>query len=101
MLPPPLAWIASFIHSVQGAVGRKVTYEISQTVNPLVYRIRIDFPEKVSGKSMMLVWNLFQMYAAKNDCVPQGKAADGDYRLVTEVIMKQRLGRPKNKHPLE
>lgn len=101
MLPPSLAWVASFINSVQGAVDRKVRYEISGTVNPLVYKIRIDFPEKISGKNLMLVWNLFQMYAATNDCVPQGKAADGDHRLVTEVITKRRRVFPKNKHPME
>jgi len=101
MLPPPLAWVDGFIHSIQGALGQQVRHEVKSTVNPLVYRIRVDFPEKISGKNLMLVWNLFQMYAAKNDGVPQGKAADTERCLVADVIIKRRLGLPRKKHPLE
>lgn len=101
MLPPPLAWVESFIHSVEGAIGSKVKYSTESTVNPLVHRIRISFPEKVAGRNMLLIWNLFQIYAVKNDSVPQGKAAEGEYKLVADIIIKRRLGLPRDKHPVE
>lgn len=101
VLPPPLAWVDGFIQSVQGAIGSGVKYDTSTTVNPLVFKIRIRFQEKVSGKNMMLIWNLFQGYAAKNDSVPQGKVAEGEFKLVAEIIIKRRLGPPRDRHPLE
>lgn len=102
MLPPPLAWIDGFIHSVQGALSQKVTYDISGSeVNPLVYKIHIKFSEKISGKNMLLVWNLFQMYGTRNDSVVQGKNSESEYKIVAEVGIKRRLGPPRKKHPLE
>jgi len=49
----------------------------------------------------MHVWNLFQKYAARNDCVPQGKTESSAKELVISVATKQRLGQPKTDHPLE
>lgn|SRR5688572_22458618 len=101
MLPPALAWLDGFMHSVSGALGQRVVYNVDSTINPLLFRVRIKFSEKVSGKNLMLVWNLFQMYAAHNDSVPKGKAAESEFSLLAEVIIKRRLGLPRKKHPLE
>lgn len=102
MLPPPLAWIDGFIHSVQGALSQKVSYEVGNSeVNPLVYRIQVKFSERVSGKNLLLVWNLFQMYGTRNDSVIQGKPSDSEYKITAEVSVKRRLGPPRKKHPLE
>jgi hypothetical protein len=101
VLPPPLAWLDGFIHSIGGALGQRVIYNVESTVNPLLFRAHIKFSEKVSGKNLMLVWNLFQMYAAKNGSVPKGKASESEYSLTAEVVIKRRLGLPRKKHPLE
>jgi hypothetical protein len=100
MVPPPLAWIPSFAASVQHATGSTITYDIQKTVNPLVLRVTIGFQERVSGKSVMLVWNLFQMFAASNDCIMKGKKMDAGHQLVAEIVTKQRLGIPRNTHPV-
>lgn len=99
-LPPPLAWIPSLMHSLEGAMGHHPIYSVTPTINPLVYKLRIYFTGTVSGSTAMQVWNLFQMFAAKNDCVAQGKRGEGEDRvLFAEVVMKQRLGLPKSEHP--
>jgi hypothetical protein len=100
-LSPPLAWFGGFIRSIEGAIGMTVQWHLSRTVNPLVFKIRIYFPERVSGRNLMLIWNLFQMYAARNNCVPQGRSSNSDKALSAEIITKQRLGLPQNEHPLE
>lgn len=74
-------------------------YEARPTVNPLVYTIKFTFGEPISGKRMMLVWNLFQQYAAKNDTVPQGKVESDGPKMTTQVVIKRRLGLPRNEHP--
>lgn len=101
MTPPPLAWLDGLIHSLTGATGLQVSYTTRATVNPLVVQVRILFGERVSGTNMMLAWNLFQMYASKNDCVLQGKSANAEGVLLAEAIMKRRLGPPRDDHPLK
>lgn len=86
---------------MEGATGQRLKVRVGTTVNPLVFTIRLDFSEPIAGKNMLLVWNLFQMYASKNETVPKGKAAIGNRSLLTEVVVKRRLGPPRNKHPLE
>lgn len=100
-LSPPLAWFDGFIKSIGGAIGASPQWNLTTTVNPLVFRVRIYFPERVSGRNLVLIWNLFQMYAAKNNCVPQGKSSNSDRVLSAEIVTKQRLGLPQNEHPLE
>lgn len=99
MVPPPLAWLDGLIHSLVGATGMSVSYTTKATVNPLVIRVQLNFGEKVSGINMMLAWNLFQIYAAKNDCVLQGKSSNTEGILLAEAIMKRRLGPVRNTHP--
>lgn len=84
---------------MEGALGTSVSFEVNKTVNPLVYTVKFTFGEPVSGKRMMLVWNLYQQYAAKNDAVPQGKVESEGTSLTTRVIIKRRLGLPRNEHP--
>src|SRR4051812_7993191 len=98
---PPLAWLDGVAHSLGGAMGCSVSYTVESTVNPLVVNLRFRFGESVSGKKSLLIWNIFQKYATRNDCVPQGKTERGDKELLIAVGMKQRFGQPKNDHPLE
>lgn len=98
---PPLEWISGFTNSISRAVGSTVSAKTETTVNPLVFRVRVLFSEPLSGRNMMLVWNLFQMYAVKNDSVPQGKKSGAPQELLAEVVVKRRLGPPRKDHPAE
>jgi hypothetical protein len=100
-VPPSLQWVPRFARSVESAVGSGIRWELAKTVNPLVYTVRIGFNEQMSGKNVMHIWNLFQMFAASNDCVMKGKKMDAGWNLIAEVGMKERLGHPKKKHPLQ
>lgn len=101
MNPPALAWLDGLMHSLTGATGASVSYTTKATVNPLVIQLKVSFGQWMSGTNMMLSWNLLQMYAAKNECVLQGKTAKEDGTLLSEVIMKRRLGLPMDKHPMK
>ncbi len=98
---PTLEWVNGFVLSITRATGVTVTSHIEKTVNPLVFRVRLRFAEPLSGKSMMLVWNLFQMYAKKNESIPQGKKPEKSLELVAEVVVKRRLGPARNENPAE
>lgn len=84
-----------------GALGGDVRYELRKTVNPLVYKITFYFPDALTGQQMLLVWNLLQQYAAKNEAIPQGKVEKEGARLTASVIIRRRLGLPKAEHPVE
>jgi hypothetical protein len=84
---------------MSGALGCQVSMTAEPTVNPLVHRVKATFSEPLSGKNLMLVWNLFQQYAAKNDVIPQGKMEGWGKELVMNVALKRRLGPPKDDHP--
>ncbi len=100
-MPPALRWIDGYVLSVSQATNTVVQAQISSTVNPLVFRVKIKFSEPLSGKNMMLVWNLFQMYATRNESVPKGRKPDGALELQAEIIVKRRLGPAMNDNPAE
>lgn len=99
-LPPPLAWIPGFVQSLSGALGTSVDVALAKTVNPLVYKVQFTFGEVISGKRMLLVWNLYQKYAAKNDAFPQGKIESEGRSMSTHIAITRRFGLPRNEHPL-
>ena len=101
MTPPTLAWLQGFCHSLGGALDCSVTYGVEGTVNPLVYKVKVQFSEALNGQRLMLVWNLFQKYAAKNDVAPQGKTEGWGRELIFSVATKRRLGPARDEHPLE
>lgn len=98
-LPPPLAWVPSVAASLSRALGCGVTAEVRPTINPLVYTLRFKFGESQPGRRMLLLWNLVQMYAWKNDAVPQGKIETEGSVLTIRMGTKRRLGQPKNLTP--
>lgn len=100
MLPSQFAWLASFASSISAATSTVVTATCEKTINPLVFRVKVSLGEPTKPKQMMLIWNLFQMFVAKNDGFVQGKAAMNGRSLTVEVGVKHRLGPPKNKHPV-
>ena len=97
---PPLAWVPGFTHSLSGAIGTSVSHKIETTQNPLIFKITLQFGESISGKRFMLMWNLFQQYAHKNESIPQGKLEKEGNKLTALVGVKRRLGLARDEHPL-
>jgi hypothetical protein len=100
-LPPPLAWLESFVGSLGRALGQKMGFESSSTVNPLVYKVRLRWEDPLSPTTANLLWNHLQGWAAMNECIPTGKVSlegPGDTVLYLEasIIIKRRLGAPRN-----
>jgi hypothetical protein len=93
-------WVPGVSDSMARALGTSCTYEVKSTVNPLIYTVVFTFGEKQPGKQMLLLWNVVQQYAAKNDAVPKGKVYSNDgTKLAVDVILKRRLGPPRNEAP--
>ena len=99
LLPPPLRWVESFLESIGQAIGSGVEVEIEKTVNPLVFNIKVTFGELIAGPRMMHIWNIFQQYASKNDTLPQGKVSISPRTMAIQVVVKRRLGPPRNEKP--
>ena len=100
-LPAPIAWLELFGQSIYSATDETVDIEISPTINPLVYKLRLDL-SKLSGRSRLLVWNILQIFASVNDCViPLNSLEDSRESWVLELVTKRRLGPKRNTHPLE
>lgn len=111
MVPPGLAWLSSFCASTGTALDQGMVSEAKVGVNALTYRVSVSWGESISFKNFLLVWNLFQKWAARNDCVPSGRVdvkrvrspLSSDERMVgfeTEVNLKRRLGLPQDHHPM-
>ena len=81
------------------ALGCLTFYRIHSGVNALLYTVKITFGEPPIPKNRILIWNLIQMYAYKNECVIQGKAAFLDDMLVFTIGMKRRLGTERQEDP--
>lgn len=84
---------------MQRALGCSVSAQVKNTVNPLVYQVKFIFGEPQPGKRMLMLWNLVQRYAWKNDAVPEGKLETEGFFLTVRMGMKRRLGLPKDKDP--
>jgi hypothetical protein len=69
------------------------------TVNPLVYTVSLTFGQAPTGKQRLLIWNLIQMYASKNDVVMDSKAVFTGDRLYFSLGMKRRLGTERKDDP--
>ena len=80
-------------------MGQGVSHSFQPSVNPLVYIVKLSWTEPVSGKIINNVWNLLQGWAAKNDCVPEGDVETTPTSLVTKVIVKRRMGPPRDDSP--
>lgn len=84
---------------MQRALGCSVLAQVKSTVNPLVYQVKFIFGEHQPGKRMLMLWNLVQRYAWKNDAVPEGKLEAEGHSMTVRMGMKRRLGLPKNQDP--
>jgi hypothetical protein len=110
MRPPGLAWIEGFCKSTGEAMGQPIVAEVRKTVNPLTYAVRLKWREPTLPGQSLLIWNLFQKWAAINESIPSGRIQYeeatspytnfvGHMGMRLEVSLKERLGHPKEKHP--
>jgi hypothetical protein len=97
-LTPPLMWIPDLADSLGRALGCAATYQVHSTVNPLMYTIVFDFSEPQESKYLLQVWNLIQMYAAKNDSVTRNVKIE-PRSVHAEIGVKRRLGPPRTSKP--
>jgi hypothetical protein len=84
---------------MSAALGTTVDAQVQRTVNPLLFRIRFRFGEHQDGRRLMMVWNLFQRFAHRNNSTPQGRVETEGKGLTVEVAVKERLGKPRDRHP--
>jgi hypothetical protein len=75
-----------------------VTYHLKPSVNPLVYTVVLKFSAPQDGKYTSQIWNLVQMYASRNDAVPEGVESSATEMKIS-IGMKRRLGPPKKNEP--
>lgn len=99
MLPPPLAWVSSFCASTGGALGQQMVYDVKPTVNPLVYKLKVEWPEDVKSSIGLQIWNLLQKWVVTNDCVSNGSVDLKPTSLRVDIIVKRRNGNPKDVSP--
>lgn len=76
-----------------------MVFDVRPTVNPLVYIVKASWPERVAGHITLQIWNLFQKWLVTNDCVPNGNVATEPTSITVQVVVKRRLGNPKNDSP--
>lgn len=98
--PPPLAWLPSFCQSTGRALGQEVSFELHPDVNPLIYKVHVQWREPVSSAIYMGIWNLFQIWANKNDAIPQGSPMRAPYSMSAALVVRRRLGMPRDAHPM-
>jgi hypothetical protein len=96
---PGLAWLDDFCVSTGAAIDQAVRHRVVPSVTPLIYIVHISWQLPLSAELVAKVWNLFEIWAAKNDCVTQGKIISNSIELMISVIVKRRLGPTKNDHP--
>ncbi len=89
-------WLKEFAASTGRAFGQAITYELRPTVNPLVYNIKLKWRDPINGKLKSNIWNLFEIWAYKNDSVPQGRAEMNDCEVRFSIAIKQRFGVDKD-----
>lgn len=109
MAPPGLAWLDAFSRSTGAALSQRIVTDVYSSVNPLVYSTRVYWRVPISVDQMLLVWNLFQKWAGRNQTTPSGRLdiekvilPSGEERILgfkTDVHLRERLGLPKNEHP--
>ena len=97
---PALAWLTSFVHSLQGALGSSIAHNVTSTVNPLIFKVHLHFGEELGGDKMLHVWNLFQKYAHANGTIPSGKLEKEGKKLTVQVVVRRVHGLPKDSHPM-
>lgn len=78
----------------------QLSYEVRSTRTPLEFVIHIQWPEPLHPKMYVGVWNLFQIWAHKNDAPPQGTPIHAPYSMSVSVATKRRLGVPRDAHPM-
>ena len=97
--PPSLDWLDGFVESTSFALDSSISCRVNHTANPLVYNVELTFGEELSGERMLMVWNIFQKWAARNGAQPISRVARDAKCAVVSLAVKSRSGIPKNDHP--
>lgn len=96
---PALAWVPGLAGSLGRALGCTVEHETQPTVNQLVYTIVLRFGQEQDGKTRMRIWNLIQLYMAKNEAFPQGTPSIEPSKISLKVGVKTRRGPARDDAP--
>ena len=109
MTPPGLAWLNSFCLSTGAALDQRMVADVKKSVNPLVYTVSVRWPDPIVMRSAVMVWNLFQKWAARNKSTPQGNVEFDEVRtlaaqplirgMLVTVHLRDRLGLPRDDPP--
>lgn len=91
-IPPPLSWLTEYTQSIERATGIPILLDLNRTVNPLVYEVTLSWAEEPSGAVALGAWNIFQMWANKNDSVPSGQVRRTPRKMTYCIIIKRRFG---------
>jgi hypothetical protein len=97
-LTPPLMWVPNVSDSLSRALGCLVSYDVRPTVNPLLYTIAFHFSTPQEPKYLVQIWNLVQMYAARNDSLTS-TVEMSPLELRASIGVKRRLGPPRTSTP--
>jgi hypothetical protein len=92
-------WLPLVSDSMSRALGCSVNLRVLPTVMPLMYTLSFEFSEVQSPTMMMKLWNIVQMYAARNDAVTTTMKHENGRKLSISIGVKRRLGPPKNLEP--
>jgi hypothetical protein len=64
-----------------------------------VYTIVLKFGQEQDGKTRMRIWNLIQLYMAKNDTFPQGSPSLEASKFTIKVGVKTKRGPARDDAP--
>lgn len=92
-------WLPSVTGSLSRALGCQASFEAKTGVNPLVYTVDFIFGEEQQPKRVGMIWNLVQMYAARNDAHAKEVLLIPPSRLRVIILLKRRIGPPKAETP--
>ena len=98
-IPPPLAWLPEYIQSMERATGDSIALDLCRTINPLVHEAIFTFNEPPSPEASLGAWNILQIWAKKNDCIPCKILKRSPYQILVHIIVKRRNGPDKEEKP--
>jgi len=84
-----------FVESASRALGQNMSYRLESSVNPLVYKLKLTWPEPVSGELITGIWNVLQGWVSKNEAVAEGGVRTTPNSMSAAIVIRRRFGVPK------
>lgn len=97
--PPSLVWVKQFGDSLGRALGIDIRVDVTPTVNPLLFNLTVYWAEYITPSRVKDIWNMIQIWAHKNDCIPYGRLTTTPVKASVQIVIKRRLGNEKNLTP--